>query len=278
MSKIPPIFPESRLNLATAFESSCSSRTWINTDPTLSDLQFSQVMSALPHVELAEPLDAFQHCLFTRSKLESSPSAMSTRPSDHTWLGRELKKWTSSQTSSVSAIGTRFYSCTNLCVFYADLIEILWRSKMPVIWALKVDYSPYDLSIIDLLKYIILQALRLNPDKTENPMAQSYRFMYQSAVTENDWLDLLGFALSSLPFDQVCVVMDLQIINSITSPSPKEDFRWSKALANLLKKLSEHGVGGKALILVNTRIISHATFTPPSQYFMISPTFISQGP
>ena len=176
---------------------------------------------------------------------------MYTRPSDQIWLGQELKEWTNSQASSVSAAGTRFYSRIDLCVFYADLIEVLWRSKVPVIWALKVDEGPYDLSIIDLLRYIMMQALRLNSAKTENLMAQSY-WMYQCAVTEDDWLDLLGFALSSLPFDQVCLVMDLQIINSICSPPPKEDFRWSTALTNLLKKLSDRGVNKKILILLNT--------------------------
>lgn len=85
--------------------------------------------------------------------------------------------------------------------FCVTIIDLLRDSGFLVVWVLKAagDYSTEATSVIDLLKGIISQILRLNfALRNETSLALSCAH-FRSAEMENDWLKLLISVLAGIP-------------------------------------------------------------------------------
>lgn len=99
--------------------------------------------------------------------------------------------------------------------FCVDVIEHLTSSNIPTLWALKKTTTPNNeqtqLSVVDLLKYLIFQALRLNESlRTEKTMAWRCA-QFHRATAAAELFQLLLAALNGLGC-QVYLVIDLETV------------------------------------------------------------------
>jgi hypothetical protein len=198
----------------------------------LSIVQVSEVLVNIAVSQLPNPQAAYQTSFFLARKRRARPSARGPP----FWFEDKIQRWNSSATSSLVVVdGTRKMRF-HLQWFCAETISVLRESDIPVIWALKTmipdgDYHTEDgVSSIDLMKYLVSQALLLNPTMhTEAAMAPRLH-SFNEAKSESDWINILGSVLQGLP--HLYVVLDVEVLNQTSRGG----------LVNLTAKLSEHKV------------------------------------
>ncbi|KAM0510854.1 hypothetical protein ACHAPE_010480 [Trichoderma viride] len=173
----------------------------------------SQILTHLSNVPLDDPLKSFQHHLFFRKRRAQGTNLSAvTNPF---WLSSRFQSLFSTEDSALALMKGNFATRQVLQDFCVDIIEHLRSSKVPTLWALKKVATPNNeqsqLSIVDLLKYLVFQALQLNESlKTEKTMAWRCA-QFQRATTAAELFQLLLAALNGLG-QQVYLVIDLETI------------------------------------------------------------------
>lgn len=189
------------------------SNTMLDTNQRVSDLQISQILTHLSNVPLDDPLKSFQHHLFFRKRRAQGTSlSAATNPF---WLSSRFQSLFSTEDSALALMKGNFATRQVLQDFCVDVIEHLRSSNIPTLWALKKTATPNNeqaqFSIVDLLKYLIVQALKLNESlKTENTMAWRCA-QFQRASSAAELFQLLLAALEGLG-RQAYLVIDLETI------------------------------------------------------------------
>ncbi|KAL7921509.1 hypothetical protein ACQKWADRAFT_295252 [Trichoderma austrokoningii] len=189
------------------------SSTMLDTNQRVSDLQMSQILTHLSNVPLDDPLKSFQHHLFFRKRrAQGSSLSAVTNPF---WLSSRFQSLFSTDDSALALIKGNLATRQVLQDFCVDVIEHLRSSNIPTLWALKKVATPDDgrihLSIVDLLKYLIFQALQLNESlKTEKTMAWRCA-QFQRATTPAELFQLLLAALDGLG-RQIYLLIDLDTV------------------------------------------------------------------
>ncbi|EHK48580.1 hypothetical protein TRIATDRAFT_5974, partial [Trichoderma atroviride IMI 206040] len=185
----------------------------LDTNQRLSDLQISQILTHLSNVPLDDPLKSFQHHLFFR-KRRAQGTNLST-VTNAFWLSSRFQSLFSTDDSALALMRGNFATRQVLQDLCIDVIDHLRCSNIPTLWALKKAPTPTNeqaqLSIADLLKYLIFQALQLNESlKTEKTMAWRCA-QFQRATTATELFQLLLAALDGLG-RQIYLVIDLETI------------------------------------------------------------------
>ncbi|PGH01802.1 hypothetical protein AJ80_08969 [Polytolypa hystricis UAMH7299] len=232
---------------------SVHSSALVDTNQRLSDLQISQILTFVSTVPLADPIKSFQYCLSMRNRHQ--PNSQRGR-SNAIWLSPKLRAWSHSRDSDLIIVKGTFQSRFVLRNFCVDVIRQLRASNVPVLWAMRTTHekdhsSPGPVSSIDLLKYMVLQALRLSPtteqqQQTEKSMALNCT-RFQSATTEQEWLQLLESVLIGIN-RPVYLILDMQLLDSdLCLPSY---FHWPAAWLNLFQALAGRGLQTKVKVLL----------------------------
>ena len=187
-----------------------------------------------------DALKSLQYCAFMRNKhLSKLRSPYHIQPF---WLETKFQKWKSTQTSSLIIVKGSYTSRFEVKDFCVNAIDLLRGSKIPVIWALKtIEDDTKAPSIIDVLKDLITQALRLNiVMQNERSLAVSC-VRFRGADTETEWLDLLGSVLVGLRL--VYIVVDMEaVISRYTGSSASSAFSWPSAFLGLFQKMSANNM------------------------------------
>jgi hypothetical protein len=180
------------------------------------------------------------------------------------WLTPKVKTWGSERKSSLIAIKGTFQSRLEMRDFCADLITMVQEAKLPVIWALKVNDQQGDSvleapSIIDLLKHLTAQALRLNGNlHTESDVSMTCRG-FKTAATEDKWFDLLESVLASLAL--VYIVVDIESLSQVyANAAGKQSL--PVMFFHVLGKLADRGL--KNIIKVCLVSYGSGMFSSPS--------------
>ena len=219
----------------------------LDTNQRISDVQFSQIMTSISDVPFPDPLQTFQSGLSMSRKLLSSRPAIGT-----IWPTSQWQWWSSSSESSLSLVKGTFQSRHDLKDLCIERINALRIANVPVLWALKMtgEEAIHSISEIDLLKYLILQALKLSSTmQTEGSMTFNCR-RFQCATTDEEWFDLLGSILATMPKD-VYLIIDLETL-SLARNSSHGQFSWPDSFSSLFKKLSDRGVHTRVKVLIIT--------------------------
>jgi hypothetical protein len=185
----------------------------LDTNQRVSDLQISQILTYLSDVPLDDPLKSLQyHQFFRNRRAQGTNSSTVTNPF---WLSSRFQSLFSTDDSALAVMKGNFACRQVLQDFCVDVIEHLRSSNIPTLWALKKaaapgnEHSPF--SIMDLLKYLVFQALRLNESlKTEKTMAL-HTSQFHRAATAAELFQLLLAALNGLG-RQVYLVIDLETV------------------------------------------------------------------
>ncbi|KAM0247217.1 hypothetical protein ACHAQJ_009949 [Trichoderma viride] len=189
------------------------SSTMLDTNQRVSDLQISQILTYLSDVPLDDPLKSLQYHVFFRNRRAQGTN--SSTVTNSFWLSSRFQSLFSTEESAMAVMKGNLACRQVLQDFCVDVIQHLLSSNIPTLWALKKVVGPNNehnpFSIMDLLKYLLFQALRLNENvKTEKTMAwQTAQF--HRATTAVELFQLLLAVLNGLG-RQVYLVIDLDTI------------------------------------------------------------------
>ena len=113
--------------------------------------------------------------------------------------------------------------------FMTDIAGLIRRSDLPAVWAFRFpDYWDLDLTVTDIVRMLVLQALQNNPGPLTtgaNPLTLSHM---REAASVRDWVQILARVLSHTP--RVFILLD----GDLLSQAAKSDRREAATLVELL--------------------------------------------
>lgn len=109
--------------------------------------------------------------------------------------------------------------------FLVELLQVIREARFPVLWALRfADYWESDLTCIDILRMLVLQALQISPDSLtmgSNPVTMTH---LREAVDEAGWLSILNRALQGV--QQIYIVLNADLLSHVTNHNQYLATRW----------------------------------------------------
>ena len=205
-------------------------------------------MSFLSDVPLNNPSDSFRYHVLMRNKRALT---LKGRVADPFWRSPKLQAWSRAQHSSLIMVRGSFQARFDLRDFCVNVIEELHHARIAVLWVMKTSGEKamaQSISTVDLLKNLILQALRQNPAaQTEKSMALSCAKV-QSLCTEREWFQMLESVLADFPND-VYIVIDQEAVTSKLLPLPST-FSWPSAFQSLFENLSTRALKTRVKVLL----------------------------
>jgi hypothetical protein len=161
--------------------------------PRICDIQFGNILNFLaPRIS---PEDMLQKCRSLAIRRQSWSSA----PSDSIGLLRSLGNWLSTPGPSLLVVRAGPRAEARAKDFAVDVINHLQTTPYKVIWALSQFGSNDDgTSTISVLKSLVYQALRQDPDVLSSHPDQLNITRFQADHTEAEWVELLCLIFSRL--------------------------------------------------------------------------------
>ncbi|TGJ87250.1 hypothetical protein E0Z10_g1563 [Xylaria hypoxylon] len=180
----------------------------------LSEIQLAQVLQHISVLNLPEPIKAFQASLFMSKRRQAKPS----NRGPPFWLDAKVQRWNNSMESSLIMInGTRHGSISST----------------------SVDKTTADqVSTIDLLKYLVQQAIKLNENIHADAALAPRLGAHLRAQTEEDWIRVLASVLQGIPL--IYVVLDIEVLSQFLEPLAK--CFWPNAFCGLFAELSARSI------------------------------------
>lgn len=202
----------------------------------LSNIQLAQFLHAIRVHKLPEPADSLQASLFLATK---RPVKLLPKGPPF-WLQDEVQQWNKSQASSLLVINGTWKVRAHLQTFYTSSIMALQEDQVPVLWALRstaLDQSRHEETTpIDLLKYLILQAIKLNKNLHTDATLAPYLQSYLRATTQDDWINILASVLAGVPL--LYIMVDLQTLSAPSEEGCSIDF-WLATYMKIFAALKE---------------------------------------
>ncbi|KAK7749241.1 hypothetical protein SLS62_008320 [Diatrype stigma] len=189
----------------------------------LSDLQFANIMAAISDHTIADPMKVLQHLQAAKRRASRTVAGSTAYLSPQFWNSPKLRNLDTSQNSDIAIVKGQFRSRQALRHFCVDVIQQFSDSDTPVIHALKLPQdclSSPNISCIDLIKYVVRQALQLTQrQQTEVTMSLSCA-PFHSNYSEAEWFQVLERVLSEFHHHKpVYLILDLELVNRDLAPS-----------------------------------------------------------
>lgn len=127
-----------------------------------------------------------------------------------------------------------FSNQTTVKDFLTDAIVCIRASNVPVVWAIKtLGSTDSRMTLVDLLRYLTCQILKLQRMPTESAMSLECA-KFQSARGEHEWFNLLAASLANLK--HVYIIMDLELLSQKLE-NVSDNFELSAAFWGLFGEL-----------------------------------------
>lgn len=227
----------SQLQRIAVDEQTVNAATRIEIQQSFYELKISQVFAVLTTGSSLNPQGSLATCRFLRDRrrrsLKSTGVSIARDQTVHQWNDR--------QGSAMVLLRGSPSSRLDIKDFCADVIECLQTNDTAVLWILTgLESSPYtEVTEIDLLKNLILQALRIRSAKlsagVDTVVAQQLP-KFLNARCKDDWLAMLTTILSS--FSTVYIVVDTKAISPL-EPRPSSNAETAHELILTLMRLLE---------------------------------------
>jgi hypothetical protein len=203
---------------------------YINTNQRLYDLQLSQILAFTSTTSLISPEASLRFCKAMRKKRRSY---LRPGPEIQRCAG-PLETWASVKASSLIIIQGDLNTRDTTKDIATDVIDLVLKAKIPVIWALNSHkLSEFRESIaIEILKQFVSQALQINTALHDERSASLTAARFQRARTEEEWFDLLGSVIAGLP--RLFIIVDVEIFG----PQSEDALVWPVAFLLLFQKLA----------------------------------------
>jgi hypothetical protein len=125
----------------------------------------------------------------------------------------QLQRWSSHPRSSL--LVTKCSSGQAARDFLVHLVGVIRASDCQVLWAFRfADYWVRNLTSIDILRMLVIQALQINPKCLTSSLYSITMTHLREAADEKDWLNLLNRAVAGLSF--VYIVLDADLLGHAT--------------------------------------------------------------
>ena len=211
------------------------SSSMVNTDRRLTDLQFSNIMDHVSAGKLGDPLRAFR---FNQSLQNKRGPLGAFETTNRFWLSPKLNEWSSDSQSKMAVVRGTPLARSAIRQFSLNMISQLQSNNVTVFWALPAppnESRTGRVSVIDVLKHLIFQALQMQKGATTEGEMALQCSQFRQATTEYEWVQLLAAALSQMR-SQVYLVIDLSTLDrSLQTP---DGFSWLAAFHRLFSELA----------------------------------------
>jgi hypothetical protein len=191
----------------------------------VSNVQLGQILSLPFTSNLPTSGECYYYCQSMQQRRWSRKMIMFPDKS-------QIEEWSTRRTTSVLINDTTSGRASK--DFLVVLINIIRATKLPILWALRFpNFWERDMSCIDVLRMLVLQALQINPQALNR---DSYRLsvaQFREASTEEDWLAILNQALQGLP--QVYIILDADLLGHASGQNRYLATRWVEKLPQLLE-------------------------------------------
>ena len=159
---------------------------------------------------LLQPYDVLQK----RRKVCARLCTTSAFDFSRLWQASSFKLWANSFQSSLIMIKGTVSLRAQTQAAATLMTDLLKLGNRRVLWALKPpNRSIPDSSNCQLLKYLVMQALQLDPDCAGEKLGPGFNAaLMASAVTEHDWIKILRMLLSGYPC--AYIIIDVEILGS----------------------------------------------------------------
>ncbi|KAK5046550.1 hypothetical protein LTR84_008353 [Exophiala bonariae] len=237
--------------LLVAFKTMASG-AFLDTNHLLTDLQISNVLDYVAHVPLPDPAKALRFGMFMR---EHRRSKHTTRNPNYAWVSPRLQTWSDQKNSSLVTVRGAFQSRNEMKDLSVELVELLQKSGIPVLWALKSTsqdgIDAQQPSAIDVLKYLTSQALRLSSTAPTEASMSSVCMRFKTASTADEWNAILA---STIPVvTTIYLVIDVEVLNYAYADVPGSF--WPAVFFKLSAELEARG----SKTSVKVALISYGT-------------------
>lgn len=221
-------------------EQTVNAATRLDFQQSFYELKISQIFAVLTTGSSLDPQKTLSACCFLRNRRRQG----STSYNIPQWVDHNMHTWNNQKDSAMFLLGGSVTARSKIIDFCADLVEYLQANKVAVLWIFKgLDTSrPGSISVADVLKNLILQALQIRSAKLQSGVdavvaQQLPNFL--NARTEEEWLDILAPILRS--FSVIYLVIDTKAISSReqgTGKAPEDQGLLVDTIVQLFEKLT----------------------------------------
>jgi hypothetical protein len=200
----------------------------------LTDLQLNQIMNYVSSAGKLDSIKSLQYCAFVCNRRGFTSSTVVADDCSALWSHPKFNRWKSQQLPALLMIKGDYRRRFAVKKFCVSVVELLRSISVPVIWTLKTSRArdASGLSIIDLVKDLVCQALRLNISlRTEKSLSLSCA-QFRAAQTEGEWFELLGTVIAT--FSQLYIVVDIEAVD-IAYAGKNSSFSWLSAFTSLFR-------------------------------------------
>lgn len=234
---------QSKLDLMLTIQGNTSSQVallssaMLNTDQRVMDLQFSDMITTLSKSNIGDAMESYQYNILSRRRRSQDVQRGFT---NRFWLSPKLEQWTLAKESRLVFVQGNVQAKSTMREFSLCIIDQLRESKVPVLWALpgaEADLTAKTASAIDVLKNLILQAVRLSKQAPKESSMSRICTRFRTLSTEREWVQMLGSALRSVG-PQCYITIDLSVLNGGLQSADKK-FSWLRAFQELFTELAK---------------------------------------
>lgn len=176
------------------------------------DMQIAMMINETKAEYLLAPHESLQKRLaIHRRRLQTKKPNLNSF-----WKAQGLTVWNQAACSSLLIVrGTILFrdEIDSAAALMTDLVSR--ETTVPIIWALKSARAatPIECSITDLIKYLAMQALQLDPVALGNKVSASFNASrFASTATKQEWMEILTIILSSFPV--IYIVIDVEFMGA----------------------------------------------------------------
>lgn len=183
-----------------------------------------------------DPMKCFLHCISSTNR-RGLTSRAGGRDDSQFWLHPKFKRWQSQQQPALIMVKGDYKSRLEVKRFCGNVVQMLRKNSIPVIWTLKTHQADgsHSIFVVDILRDLVHQALRLNVSlRTERSISLSCA-QFRAAETEEQWLNLLAMIVATLP--QLYIIVDIEAVD-ISSADKTHVFSWLSAFQAMFRSLS----------------------------------------
>jgi hypothetical protein len=241
----------------------------MSTHQPLSELKFLQIVKLFSETVLWEPDRIIAYLMATRRRTNHMSSNI--LPMSF-WNSQKLKSWATSQRSDIAFVTGNYRSRQALRNFCIGIIDQLRSSQVPVLLAINipdVEIQSSNVSLSDILKYIIRQAFQQSrKPQTEASAARICAPLYGD-VSQDDWFQLLASTLAETN-ELVYIVIDLALLDE--RYGSRNGYTWIISFLRIFNTLSNRGLSHhiKILFLSYNSELPHTVFSGDYSDFIIS--------
>lgn len=207
----------------------------VNTDQRVMDLQCSAILSDLG--------DGMEFLEYDRSLVSRISRLNANRGfTNRFWHSPKLTQWTTAKDSRVIFIEGNPQAVSVMREFQHLVVDRLQENQVPILWALpnpgiaQGGHGTKGISPIDLLKRLILQAMKLCKQTPNESSMTRLCTQFKTISTEKEWMRMLGSVLK-LVGPQCYILIDLTALDEGLRFVDK-GFSWLHAFQELFAELA----------------------------------------